>query len=509
MKTIALRIISGFIRERYQLICTQEDGESAVRDVRMICETAQYRGKDFVYLTESAETFQAMPAESVCFLLQSAFSAEPPAQGKPSRIILTEDSCVTVMEYLLDRILDYRSWYDACLEQVLRGSSLDEILEYAAQKLTNPIAMFDQTGVCLHQAGAFKGSIAGTLWEEVLQSGFTPTEYIQPDEQSQIMREIQNGTPLIVGTFQKDPAHRFMTIPISLHGKPFGAFGLIDLNEPFTAAQQAVVLDVRDIIQLALANRKSETVSRNMNYHIEKLIRGLSVDERSIRFYLKQRKWEREDAYYLLRFYVPNAAISEMQIQSFRHQLLSVMPLALIFHYEGAILAISRRKDFDPKDSAKCRKLESALGRVSLHCAVSAMFRNFMWLRLYHIQCQMAASLQKTGTRISFFDADYADMIVGLLSQQVDPKVLCHPEILCWQQSEKPLERTLIGNLKTYLLHGRSISDTAQSLGIHRNTLIYRLQKMEELLGISLADADETMLLYLLVSCMLCSREPA
>ncbi|MGO4076400.1 helix-turn-helix domain-containing protein, partial [Staphylococcus aureus] len=41
------------------------------------------------------------------------------------------------------------------------------------------------------------------------------------------------------------------------------------------------------------------------------------------------------------------------------------------------------------------------------------------------------------------------------------------------------------------------ISETAKRLSIHRNTVIYRLEKCEELLRISLKDSDATLRLRL------------
>ena len=71
-------------------------------------------------------------------------------------------------------------------------------------------------------------------------------------------------------------------------------------------------------------------------------------------------------------------------------------------------------------------------------------------------------------------------------------------------QSHMEQDLTLIHNLKCYLINGRNIAETARTLHLHRNTLIYRLRKIEDLLHISLDYLDENMLLYLLISCFIC-----
>lgn len=51
-------------------------------------------------------------------------------------------------------------------------------------------------------------------------------------------------------------------------------------------------------------------------------------------------------------------------------------------------------------------------------------------------------------------------------------------------------EPDLLLTLETYLNLGRRRGHTAKRLGIHPNTLDYRLGRVEELLGARLADAD-------------------
>lgn len=58
-------------------------------------------------------------------------------------------------------------------------------------------------------------------------------------------------------------------------------------------------------------------------------------------------------------------------------------------------------------------------------------------------------------------------------------------------------DQGLIHTLSVYLETHCQISETAKRLYVHRNTVIYRLEKCEELLGKSLKDADTTLRLRL------------
>ena len=46
----------------------------------------------------------------------------------------------------------------------------------------------------------------------------------------------------------------------------------------------------------------------------------------------------------------------------------------------------------------------------------------------------------------------------------------------------------LLGTLECYLNHEMNLQDAAQAMYIHKNTLKYRLQKIQEILGVKLKD---------------------
>jgi carbohydrate diacid regulator len=55
----------------------------------------------------------------------------------------------------------------------------------------------------------------------------------------------------------------------------------------------------------------------------------------------------------------------------------------------------------------------------------------------------------------------------------------------------------LLQTLKVWFAQGMQTGRTAECLGVHRNTLDYRMRRVEALCGIDLALTDDRMRLYL------------
>lgn len=90
-----------------------------------------------------------------------------------------------------------------------------------------------------------------------------------------------------------------------------------------------------------------------------------------------------------------------------------------------------------------------------------------------------------------YFYEDYRfPFIMRTLAGQVSEANLLAPGIARLADYDRQYKTSYLETLERYVLENRNSKKTLEALGIHRNTLLYRLSKIEELLGISLEDGD-------------------
>jgi sugar diacid utilization regulator len=77
------------------------------------------------------------------------------------------------------------------------------------------------------------------------------------------------------------------------------------------------------------------------------------------------------------------------------------------------------------------------------------------------------------------------------------PDLPPHPIIRTLQQSDQQRKTAYVETLFAYLAHSQKSLPTCNALHIHRNTLDYRLRRMEELTGLDWGDGDLMFRLYL------------
>ncbi len=77
------------------------------------------------------------------------------------------------------------------------------------------------------------------------------------------------------------------------------------------------------------------------------------------------------------------------------------------------------------------------------------------------------------------------------------PKTLCAPELTALMKKSQESGIDLVSTLRTYVLHMYNASAAARALFLHRSTLLYRLEQIEKITGISLNDPNSRLYLEL------------
>lgn len=116
---------------------------------------------------------------------------------------------------------------------------------------------------------------------------------------------------------------------------------------------------------------------------------------------------------------------------------------------------------------------------------------DYLNIRTSYEQAERSCFVAKKENRIVFEE----ELRLEMLQYSIDQKTKRH----FIERTVAPIiaEETLLGTLKCWLGNNMSINKTAEELFIHKNTLYYRLQKIEEKTNMNLNDTEHIVLFYL------------
>jgi len=399
-------------------------------------------------------------------------------------------------------------WYNSLLMAVINHKPIDTFLNIAAQKMVNPIIVFNNNISIIGTAGVIKGPTEGTFWEKVNMPGFVLNSFYTPEEIRTISQNIAQKNEEIVKINPKnDPTHSTLGMNIWIDGKLYGGIGTVDMNEPFTDGQKETLLIISKVLKMYFQNHSIYMrIAEDKANWVDSLLDGVDISADIISNYLYRFQWKLDDHFCIVTFTasadikIPIVSILDLK------QINEIFPDALVSVYEEHIVMIIQCPDKQQPHGKKKQQLEQFLKKdIMLRCGVSMVFNNFMHLRYYYTQSKFAAAQFKPSLSpvICLYEDYQADHVLKTLSQGTDLRCFCYPGILSLWESGNESQRDLIHCLYHYFLNGRNISATADAIHIHRNTLIYRLSKAEEVLNIDIKQTTPKQAFLFIISCLI------
>ena len=77
------------------------------------------------------------------------------------------------------------------------------------------------------------------------------------------------------------------------------------------------------------------------------------------------------------------------------------------------------------------------------------------------------------------------------MSEFLSPKMFCHPDMEILRQYDAENHTFLEDTVYQYLINEENTMETARQLYIHRNSLLYRLDKIKSLTNINFKDPND------------------
>jgi DNA-binding PucR family transcriptional regulator len=128
-----------------------------------------------------------------------------------------------------------------------------------------------------------------------------------------------------------------------------------------------------------------------------------------------------------------------------------------------------------------------------LSAGISKCFHDISKLKFHFEQAVTVLLLNRKLRKIyklSFYEEFVAERMIDIAFKNTDLKQLCNESLLKLIEYDKSNNTTFASNLYEFLVHERNLAHTAKALHIHRNTLIFRINKIQEITNHNLKDSS-------------------
>ncbi|MGO4888961.1 PucR family transcriptional regulator [Anaerobacillus sp. MEB173] len=412
------------------------------------------------------------------------------------------------------------------LNLILQGSDLNDVTKFLSQKLSNPVILIT------NRHGNIKGISRSTRkflneWKNLLDSNIVPkeSEIIDASRDPFRTKVLRIATPdsstllqlPIIQTTNKITGYLYVLIEKTKSADDFlNHRNLMVLEHAVTAsalwflresAVEETEIRLRDDFVWNLANGQMGSWhnilsrSKSLGYDVTlPYLCIVGVPENLETIYKKSgqskessyNNWLRSMIHYIEEevYYVGESLHRKTMLTYQENKVVIFLEVPI----EGSKESVNNFLNLID------RRLTSLLPDVIISWGIGGVHEGEERFHKSYEEAQMALEIGKKrkgiGQRVSFSETRM-DRILLSLSKNEELRSITLSTITPLLQYDEQRNMDLIETFVAYHQNQSKVSQTARSLNLHRQSLLYRLRKIEALTGLSLADPDDMFLLDL------------
>ena len=441
---------------------------------------------------------------------------------------------------VLNTLLSAKSHLDLLSELLSQTTSNQEAIDLASDYLKAPLFYFDAS----YRILAMTSNINlphDPEWNHMKEKGFLSPRSI---------RLMQDSGDLDLLANQKEPFpysasfYPFHSLVCNIWNQDlfYSRLNMLCLHDaPTELNRQECRILCNQLLRIARSSGESQSYTGPLNHMLLDLLRGMPLSEELITDRLQHLPQLRGSLIQVccIEVNVPNDPRA-LNYYSSLIQRIFEQDYAASLEFEGRIVLILHARSEEALEPSY-QKLHQLTVSQGLSCGISLVFDKFHALRIHSQQalfaltfCQNSSSSRNSagnsgsdsagsqisksadnitdnsgnqsadqssaashsgkcqGQQVVFFSEIYFHYILSLLSPEQARAMISH-KILQLLAMQPAYQFSLTDTLRVYLECSCNLQKTAQQLFIHKNTALYRLNHIKEILRTDLSSAEECM----------------
>lgn len=389
----------------------------------------------------------------------------------------------------------------AFLTALARAKGLDTIVSVGHRLLGNPIIVSDKSWKAIAIASDEKES-DDEGFNEFLTDGALSFDTVSINIKDKLTDRIEKSEKPFVYK-EANMKYRRLFSKVIIGARPVATVSVIECTRPFKDEDFDRVTMLSNALSAEMQKNKFMHYTRGLLYEefIVELIEGRFQSSELIQKREKSLNLGMKKYIYVLTVDIKGFDVQQFSVTYMRDYLERMLPGSKALIYSDSITIVASYAHENDLYDSDIEKLSVFLREYGIKCGVSRGFSELKRLREHYEQSLEALRLgEHMDSEESVYSyGDYAIYhIARICSEHGDLKSLCHPKLETLMKYDKEHKTAFTDSLYIYLRRSRNITNTAKALHLHRNSMIYHLKRIEEILGFSLHNND--MLLHIELS---------
>ena len=414
-------------------------------------------------------------------------------QADSGKIVMKDVNVAQGFEIVQDVFDYYEDWHCTVLELAQEGK-YQEIIDRCRQIFHNPLVLQDGSGGVLGIAcGSDDSDLEDEVdseWTYMIKFGHASVDSIR------YMRKAfpdRNFGLESIQKFQMDSKrmrNKGVSYGIRLSGRLVGRFVLLEKEREINEGDFELIKKMADIVLNSLKNGGTESEKILGSAVYEQLLDGKDVHQELLERQLDCNEWDEQDLYQIV--------IIRPTMEIMTEQILDLTDITLKIVFSKNII-LRKDQEFvmivnETKNGRfKSDSMKGFFKKGDMIISKSLHLFGIRSISYLYSQAKFAIEINKWKKQFSesrdvidfYF---YARDFIIMSGNMEEIRMACHPDIMMLWDREKNRGDDLFDTFAAYIANNCSIKNTADAIFIHRNTLMYRIQKVLKIIQEDIED---------------------
>jgi len=453
--------------------------------------------EDILYLCEASDlkAFKIDTPVNMLCICDSPVDGGPPSGARSNLILIREPLDIAqAYEKVNSLVTKYHKlcrWYIKLNNMLISNKGLQSIVNAASAVFGNPIIVQDNSFKLLCHSKNVE--VDEWVWNRIVDMKFTPYEIVKHIKNGDFAKVYNSHLPVFIAKDEYIPNDTLCS-RIDVLGKAVGHVSLIGYSRPMNRDDGEYLKILSDVISQQLQRNDLIQYTKGMIYEsfFIDLLDGKITDKLSIENEMKILGFGLRDIMQILTIKSP-PEIKDRIPPFYIRDLLNneLIDSKSILYHDDIVILVSGSKN--PLPASKLTAIEKLLRENQLIGGLSRCFQDVSKLNIYYSQSIKAIDFgiqTKDPGIILRYDDYYIDDAIDITTKTMDYKVLCAPLLFKLLEYDKANNTDFTKSLYAYLSCGLNLVKSAERLNIHRNSMDYRMKKIQDLFDLDLTDPE-------------------
>lgn len=423
--------------------------------------------------------------------------------GKDSHDIRQHDLNIVLfdgryeLEYVFDRVLDIyddlAKWDKNMHIHALKGKPPQYLVDMSEGIIEYPMLILDPSFNVLAYTKHIRSNY--NFFNETVKCGYTPPDVINTLEKTNLFQQLyKNSEPVVHSAAGSD---KLTNIYLKIADKnTIFAYASIFCGDE-KPEQGYIDLMKYFFENLGLYFRQSFHTQRSGNYMYESFLQDL-LGSKDISLAKIESQLSYIDGLPLRSHFrlikLEFSSVEGIPLAFIAREIRNNINKARPFIFNGDLYVLREFVEFEksikPLTEKELGCLEHILSPYDYSIGISSIFFQITQIKTARIQCEAALKLSSItgGGRVFEYEKCTVYHMIDLAAKEYTVSAFLSHRYLKLREHDSANQTDYCTLLKVYLKNERNTTYTARDLFLHRNTVIYRVQKIQELLNCDLDD---------------------